>query len=418
MAEIGTASALVSLVTAALQSSITLYRTIKSLQNRERLVRDLRNELQDLEYVLRTLEESITATAVDIKALERPLNRCSRACEEFNALIIECTRHSTNDRTSKRDWLKLQYLGDDIAGFRNMLAGYKSTVVIALAHANMYVLSLAIPAFGLPILTDINGGSIFFSRTTAITTQVLDEYRELIEHTKFDLEAHLQDIKARLQVSTTPDNGDGGSSCELDSAELRRVQDEKESTLQCLKICDEFSLSLDNLRQTSLESTARPAETPRPTLPFEQPSLPWLMVTEAFNSAQYDLVRTKRRLHQHLHGLSLQLQAPHHRLLLPPPIKQINEQQNFEEEVYSIEGSLSLCNSAEKQEKEIRRNYFEDVISGDDGKQIIVSTLKELISAKRIKTGNRSVQIMGQMSDESLQHLGAKTDNRNGEEAE
>ena len=158
MAEIGTASALVSLVTAALQSSITLYRTIKSLQNRDRLVRDLRNELQDLEYVLRTLEESITATAVDIKALERPLNRCAKACEEFNALIIECTRHSTDDRTSKRDWLKLHYLGDDIAGFRNMLAGYKSTVVIALAHANMYVLSLTIPAFGLPILTDINAG--------------------------------------------------------------------------------------------------------------------------------------------------------------------------------------------------------------------------------------------------------------------
>jgi len=31
-------------------------------------------------------------------------------------------------------------MGDDIAGFKNMLAGYKSTISIALGDANLYVL--------------------------------------------------------------------------------------------------------------------------------------------------------------------------------------------------------------------------------------------------------------------------------------
>lgn len=30
-------------------------------------------------------------------------------------------------------------MGDDIVGFKNMLAGYKSTVIIALGDANLFV---------------------------------------------------------------------------------------------------------------------------------------------------------------------------------------------------------------------------------------------------------------------------------------
>ena len=41
----------------------------------------------------------------------------------------------------------------------------------------------------------------------------------------------------------------------------------------------------------------------------------------------------------------------------------------------------------------------------DDGRQAIVSTIGDPISAKRITAGARSMQLMGQMSDESLQHF-------------
>ena len=40
---------------------------------------------------------------------------------------------------SFRDWAKFRYIGDDIVGFKNMLAGYKSTFTITLSDVNMLV---------------------------------------------------------------------------------------------------------------------------------------------------------------------------------------------------------------------------------------------------------------------------------------
>lgn len=140
MAEvIGIASGLAALVSLALQSSGTLYRTVKSLRNREKSIRDLRDALQDLDEVLKILRDSISAAPFPNGGIiERPLGRCCKACDDFNALIINCSEHSSDSRFGIRDWGKLRYMGEDIAGFQNMLSGYKSTITIALAYANMY----------------------------------------------------------------------------------------------------------------------------------------------------------------------------------------------------------------------------------------------------------------------------------------
>lgn len=138
MAEVvGTVSAIASLVTLALQSSITLYQTVQSLQSRDKVIRELRQELEALQGVLQALDESICNFEVDLAALKQPLMRCHNACGEFNALIVKCTSHSTEERSSRRDWLRLRYMGGDITGFKDMLASYKSTISIALAYANL-----------------------------------------------------------------------------------------------------------------------------------------------------------------------------------------------------------------------------------------------------------------------------------------
>jgi hypothetical protein len=76
---------------------------------------------------------------VDLKGLNLPLFRCGKACREFEAAITKCIAHSGGPRTSFRDWAKLKYMGDNVAAFKQMLAGYKSTISIALADANLYV---------------------------------------------------------------------------------------------------------------------------------------------------------------------------------------------------------------------------------------------------------------------------------------
>jgi len=131
------ASGVLTLTVFAFQSSRALYQTVASLQNNQRTVRQLKEELEALSGALEALQETITNVDIDLAILRLPLLRCGKACEEFEALIVKCTAHSGGSKTSFRDWAKLKYMGDDIVGFKNMLAGYKSTIMIALGDANM-----------------------------------------------------------------------------------------------------------------------------------------------------------------------------------------------------------------------------------------------------------------------------------------
>ena len=135
---ISLASGLLTLATFAFQSSITLHNTVQSFRFHPKRVRDLNEELDALSGVLRSLTETVSATTdVNLSALELPLLRCGNACKEFEQELLKCSSRSDGNRTSFRDWAKLRYMGDDIDGFRQLLAGYKSTISIALADANL-----------------------------------------------------------------------------------------------------------------------------------------------------------------------------------------------------------------------------------------------------------------------------------------
>jgi hypothetical protein len=139
MAEpIGLASGLVALAAFAFQSSITLYETVNGFISHPKRVRDLIEELEALNGVLSPLNDIVNAiTDVDLSALDLPLLRCGKACEEFTQEITKCALRSGGGRTSFRDWAKLKYMGDDIDGFRRLLSGYKLTINIALTDANL-----------------------------------------------------------------------------------------------------------------------------------------------------------------------------------------------------------------------------------------------------------------------------------------
>ena len=139
MAEpIGLASGILTLAIFAFQSSITLYNTVQSFQSHPKRVRDLTEELEALSGVLGPLSETVSATTdVDFSTLDLPLLRCGNAYKEFEQELLKCSSRSGGSRTSFRDWAKLRYMGDDIDGFRRLLAGYKSTISIALTDANL-----------------------------------------------------------------------------------------------------------------------------------------------------------------------------------------------------------------------------------------------------------------------------------------
>jgi hypothetical protein len=201
----------------------------------------------------------------------------------------------------------------------------------------------------------------------------------------------LREIKDRLQSGIT----EGQTDSESDTAELQRMEEERDSTQQCLKICAEVSAHIEEIARSNL-----PTAIMSPASSLGEPRLPWLITAEAFNSAQRDFISSTLRLQRYLLSINTQAQTtPHH---LPPPLVQQNiRQQSLEDEVESITDSLSLCDKAAEQENEIRRNIYEDISVGDDSQQAILS-LKDLISAKRITAGSRSTQILGQVPATSI----------------
>ncbi|KAJ4246050.1 hypothetical protein NW762_013795 [Fusarium torreyae] len=132
------ASALIAIVTATLQSSKVLYETIRSFRNHRTAVSDLVRELKGLELVLGPLEEHVRADETAFLPLKFPLIQCREACVGFQELVERSSMRTRGEaRTSIRDWARLTFMNGDIVSFKELVAGYKSTINIALADANL-----------------------------------------------------------------------------------------------------------------------------------------------------------------------------------------------------------------------------------------------------------------------------------------
>ena len=94
---------LVALTTFALQSSKTLYQAIESLKSNRKAIRDLREELEALNGVLRSLVETATGNETHLDVLKLPLFRFGAAYKDFEAVVIKCSAHSDGSKTSFRD---------------------------------------------------------------------------------------------------------------------------------------------------------------------------------------------------------------------------------------------------------------------------------------------------------------------------
>lgn len=369
---ISTASGLLALAVFAFQSSTQLYQLIESFQNNQRVVRELREELEALNGVLLSLQKAAANKDADLTTLKLPLLRCGKACKDFEAVIVKCTAHSSGSRTSFRDWATLKYMRDDIVGFKNMLAGYKSTISIALGDANM--------------------------RMAAITVNVLKEYKQLITNTTSDLEDHLGKINNKLQTISL--QGAGISS--EDAAERQQIQEERDSTQQCLDICAQVLTQIDQVQPNAFINASATYQVPVTTL--RGLTSAQLVTSNTFKACRERLTDTTSQLERQLQDINNRLRKFSSQPL-DISIEQAAEQEKMKEERDCIKQSLDICAEASREANRERTNVFEDISMADDGYQVLVSTVGDLISARGITVGSRSLQAIGQMSDDSLQQL-------------
>lgn len=130
------ASATLAIVTATIQASKLLYQTVHGFNNHQRNTRQLLDELIALRGVLESLQD-LSNQEGEFPQLKVPLLQCCQACTEFGDLLSRCSKHGDGSKASLRDWARFKYMDSDVRGFTDMLAGYKATVAIAVADANL-----------------------------------------------------------------------------------------------------------------------------------------------------------------------------------------------------------------------------------------------------------------------------------------
>ena len=240
--------------------------------------------------------------------------------------------------------------------------------------------------------------SIWNSRKAAVTADVLVEYKEMISNTTSDLEEHLREIERRLETLPLQD-----TISDEEAAERDRIQGERESTMQCLVICAQVSEQVNSLQPNVFEDRTAA----RGSRQIDVSTLGGLgsakqVTAVALQELQQRLTNTTSNLEQYLQDIDNRLES------LSAPAARVfggSQRDRVQAEKESIEQCLAICSQASEQADQFRTNVFEDVSAAKDAHQLIVATLGDLISARRVTASLAATQWLGQMSDATVQQL-------------
>ncbi|KAJ5194895.1 uncharacterized protein N7498_008333 [Penicillium cinerascens] len=203
-----TASVL-AVIAAAIQSTQSLYETVKCFRDRDRTLHRLQNELEDLAKILGSLTEVTSAETSMFELLQSPIGRCGQVCGEFKQSL---EAFSQNSKMGVRDWTKMEFMRGDIDDFINVVAGYKSTISIGLCAITM--------------------------DTTKVSRQALQDYNELIQDTAYNLEVNLQRVNEKMSRFIL-DN--------INTLDISiDINDEKEVAKKCLRICEDVRSCIES----------------------------------------------------------------------------------------------------------------------------------------------------------------------------
>jgi Fungal N-terminal domain of STAND proteins len=220
----------------------------------------------------------------------------------------------------------------------------------------------------------------------------------MIKTTMSDLEDRLEIISKKLD-SHVPASSRSGS----DDNERKRITEEIESTNQCLNICTDVFTHINGIRPSIFTATYTPSMTEDFFVTNVVPISANFTTKQALESCNKTLDNQMKQLQSHLQELSLRLEG----LLSSEAtdVEKSTERQRILDDFSSTQQSLDICLNASERASKDRLNIYSDVAVAEDSSQYIISTVGDLISAKNISAGARSLQCMGQLSDESLQKL-------------
>ncbi|KAF2650330.1 hypothetical protein K491DRAFT_697387 [Lophiostoma macrostomum CBS 122681] len=136
----------VGIAAAALHTIHVLIEDIENVKGAPKAITDIKSDLTAVEGSLSSLHQVLDdpealpdalKAQIGSKNIENAVRGCDIACSDFREPLKSWTKHSTGDKTSKRDRLKIGLLKQGkIKAFTQQLASCKATVSMGLDTAN------------------------------------------------------------------------------------------------------------------------------------------------------------------------------------------------------------------------------------------------------------------------------------------
>jgi hypothetical protein len=130
------ASAL-AVITAAIVSIRSLTATVTRFKARDKTLKRLNGELEDLLRILNMLKDISQFETSMMLLLEGPVGRCTQLCREFEDTM---KKFDGKSKTGLRDWTKLEFMRGNIDEFMDTLGTYKATISIGLGTVTLSVI--------------------------------------------------------------------------------------------------------------------------------------------------------------------------------------------------------------------------------------------------------------------------------------
>jgi hypothetical protein len=235
-----------------------------------------------------------------------------------------------------------------------------------------------------------------------VTAELLNEYKEMIKNTTADLIELLHGIDDKIESEHSRVPGNSASDDDFGSDE-NSMEEERASIQQCLRICDEVSTHIGQVLANGFADISTPSGDHDRLIKLGGVTPARFTTSTTLENCKLGLGVTSSQLKMQLDEINNRMARLSQQAAILDDYAPGN--QTLKEELDSIKECLAICTKATEQVTKERVHVFEDVEMADDGQQVIVATMGDLISAKRITAGARSMQWLGQMSDASLQQL-------------
>lgn len=227
-------------------------------------------------------------------------------------------------------------------------------------------------------------------RKVSLTAETVENYKELIKTATDDLQARVESIDEKLEAVV----GRTVTETHPDAAELKRIQEERTSAQNCLKICEQLSRHIDQMQIVSQHDTS----TSEPT---HSNDFSRTLTNSGLEACKDKLNATIAQLEKHMKELT-------NRLIMKSRTAAVGEDEamdlaRLQDQWEAARQCMEICSKADVHLKE-NVSTIDNYAIGD-AVQFMVSTNGQVIHGKNRGLGWRSRQVGGHLSDDAVKQV-------------